>query len=178
MNTEHNLHKQTKGQRYCVKPPLCGRCLIMWYVILLIYLLTYHCAMTDTGFSQPRRGLQCDWYRPQQAELLLHSHLKSSSNIQLTCRSISQTTAPFLPTYQTSSLSVKLMWSQVQYDYDTSLTRLRWPMTLWSQVLWYRMSPGGCRPNQLCWIFCRSIQGHWFCGGWYLPIPIGIQGRR
>jgi len=26
--------------------------------------------------------------------------------------------------------------------------------------------------------FCRSVQGYWFCGGWNLPIPIGVEGRR
>ena len=29
--------------------------------------------------------------------------------------------------------------------------------------IWYRRSPRG--RNQLCLIFCRSVQGHWFCGG-------------
>jgi len=27
-------------------------------------------------------------------------------------------------------------------------------------------------------IFCGSVQGYWFCGGWNLPIPIGIEGRH
>ena len=35
--------------------------------------------------------------------------------------------------------------------------------------IWYRRSPRGC--NQLCWFFCRSVQGYWFCGGLIFAYP-------
>ena len=35
--------------------------------------------------------------------------------------------------------------------------------------IWYRRSPRGC--NQLCRIFCRSVQGYWFCGGLKFAYP-------
>ena len=35
--------------------------------------------------------------------------------------------------------------------------------------IWYRRSPRG--RNRLCWFFCRSVQGYWFCGGLKFAYP-------
>jgi len=45
--------------------------------------------------------------------------------------------------------------------YFTHLSRS--PQWMDFYQIWYRRSPRG--RNQLCRIFCRSVQGYWFCGG-------------
>ena len=45
--------------------------------------------------------------------------------------------------------------------YFTHFSRSPQPIDFYQ--IWYRRSPPG--RNQLCWIFCWSVQAYWFCGG-------------